>query len=149
MNSIAQELQIDPAVFSGPAWVTLATLTVYYLFIVNVARVRIRLTHEYAARGERFDRYFGQDRQLLAADRIQLNMLEQMPVFLSLLWLHALLVSAGEATILGMIWVISRSLYPLVLGERMGRDIPLRILWVTFTGYAMLVAFGVRIIGSL
>jgi hypothetical protein len=149
MNSIAQELQIDPTVFAGPVWVTLATLTVYYLFIVNIARVRTRLAREYAARGERFDRYFGQDRQILAADRIQLNMLEQMPVFLSLLWLHAFLVSAGEATILGTIWVISRALYPLVLGQRMGRDIPLRILWVTFTGYAMLVTLGIRIIGSL
>ncbi|MDP1775992.1 MAG: hypothetical protein Q8K94_05165, partial [Moraxellaceae bacterium] len=58
---------------TGPILVTLAYLLVYYGLAVNAARTKIRLTREYAKRGEKFDRYFGQDREMLAADRFQLN----------------------------------------------------------------------------
>ena len=136
-------LEIDHVV--GPACVTLAYVAVYYAFNLNVLRVKLRLAKKYKAEGQSFDRYFGQDRELLAADRVQLNMLEHMPVFLVLLWLHALVVGATEATILGAIYTATRFLYPVVLGGRLGRDIPARILVITFTGYSVLIRLAVRI----
>ena len=86
---------------------------------------------------------------MLAADRSQLNMLEQMPVFLILMWLNAFMVDTTEATILGAIYTGTRALYPVVLRGRMGRDVPRRILIITFTGYFVLLAYSVRIIQQL
>ena len=149
MNSIVDQLGIDPKALAGPAWVTLLYIAVYYAFMVNLLVVKLQLHREYAARGERFDRYFTQDRRLLAADRTQLNMLEHMPVFLVLLWLHAFLVSTSEAAILGAIYTGTRALYPVLLRGKLGRDIPKRILLVTFTGYFVLIALGLRILTQL
>jgi|GEM_PF-1024356 len=139
----------DAGVPVGPAWVTLAYVGLYYGFQLNVLRVKNRVKAEHAARGEKLDRYFTQDRFLLAADRYQLNMLEHMPVFLVLLWLHAVAVDPGEATIAGAVYVAARVAYPLVLGPRMGRGVPTRILVVTGAGYAVLVWQAVRIGASL
>ena len=145
MDAIAHTLSLDMGIIAGPAWVTVAYVGVYYAFMSNLLRVKLRLHGQYKEQGKKFDRYFGQDREMLAADRIQLNMLEHMPVFLVLLWLHAFVVSSYEATILGGVYTGTRALYPLLLGSRLGRNIPLRILWVTFTGYLILGIFAVRI----
>ena len=134
---------------AGPTWVTLAYFAVYYATQVNLMRVKARLSSEYAARDEKFDRYFGQDRELLAADRIQLNMLEHMPVFLVLLWLAAYAVGPGEATIAGAIYVASRVAYPLFMGKRLGRGIPMRILFATGAGYGVIGWLMVRIAMSV
>ena len=149
MNSIASATSLDLATIAGPAWVTLAYVGIYYAFMTHLMQVKLRLHREYKARGETFDRYFGQDRELLAADRVQLYMLEHMPVFLVLLWLHALVVSGTEAAILGGIYTASRALYPVLLRGRLGRDVPTRILPITFTGYLILLIFGCRIAMSL
>ena len=145
MNSIASALNLNPEVFAGPAWVTLAYVTVYYVFLLNILRMKLRLNREYRERGEKFDRYFGQDREMLTADRIQLNMLEHMPVFLALLWMHAFIVSSAEATLLGAIYTVSRVIYPFLLPRQLGGDIPKRVLVTTFTGYIILLIFGFRI----
>ncbi len=145
MDSIALALELDPSAFAGPAWVTLGYVALYYGTIVNVLRVKIRVNQVCREKGEAFDRYFGRDRELLAADRIQLNMLEHMPIFLVLLWLHAFAVSVHEATILGSIYLGTRLLYPFVLPGRIGRNTPNRILWVTFPGYFILAALAIRI----
>lgn len=149
MDSIVGAAGLSPSVFAGPALVTLAYIVVYYGFMIRVSRTRFRLHAEYRSRGEKFDRYFSQDRQMLAVDRTQLNMLEHMPVFLTLMWLHAFLVSSGEAAILGGIYTGSRSFYPLLLKGRIGRDIPARILLVTVVGYVILLILGVRIVMSI
>ena len=133
----------------GPTWVTLAYFALYYATQVHILRTKGRLRAEYAARNEKFDRYFSQDREMLAADRIQLNMLEHMPVFLVLLWLAAFGVGAGEATIAGAIYVASRAAYPLLMGKRLGRGIPKRILLATGAGYAVVAWFVVRIAMSV
>ena len=149
MNSVAEQMGLQAAAFAGPAWVTLIYFGIYYGFILNILRVRTRLRREYRAKGEQFDRYFAPNRQMLAADRTQLNMLEQMPVFLTLMWLHAFMVNTIEATILGAIYTVSRALYPVFLRGRMGNDVPQRILIITFTGYFVLSAFSIRIIQRL
>ena len=129
----------------GPAWLTLASVGLYYLFMVHVLRTKVRVGREYQQRGEVFDRYHSRDREMLAADRIQLNMLEHMPAFLILLWLHALIVGVDEATIAGGIYVAFRAAYPFVLGKRLGRAVPKRLLFVTFGGYAVLAFQAIRI----
>jgi hypothetical protein len=126
---------------AGPVAVTLAYLALYYAFQINILFVKGRLTREYAARGEKFDRYFGQDRELLAADRVQLNMLEHMGPFLALLWLDAVFVGPWNATVAGAAYVAARGAYPLLMGRRLGRSVSAPILFSTVTGYAVLVWF--------
>ncbi len=138
-------LTTDAGIPIGPAWVTLAYVGLYYLFMTNVLRTKVRVGREYQQRGEVFDRYHSRDREMLAADRIQLNMLEHMPAFLILLWLHAVIVDINEATIAGGIYVAFRAAYPFVLGKRLGRAVPKRLLFVTFGGYAVLAFQAIRI----
>ena len=93
---------------AGPAWITAALLLIYYGSMLNLLRVKRKLHQSYRARGERFDRYFGQDREMLAADRVQLNTLEHMTPFLAALWLHAFWVSPRSASWAGALYPVSR-----------------------------------------
>lgn len=127
--------------YAGPIAVTLSYLGLYYGFQIWSLQVKVRLDKAYKARGEKFDRYFGKDREMLAADRVQLNTLEHMPPFLALLWLNALFVGPGPATIAGAVYIVSRLAYPFVIGKRLGRMIRSRVMLATFTGYAVLVYF--------
>jgi hypothetical protein len=120
---------------TGPVAVTLAYLTLYYAFQVQVLRTRFRLAQAYAVRGEKFDRYFSQDREMLAADRVQLNTLEHMGPFLALLWLHAVFVSPFSATVAGTVYTVARAGYPMAMGTRLGRAVPFRIFVSTVPGY--------------
>ncbi|MEQ1564320.1 MAG: MAPEG family protein [Myxococcota bacterium] len=134
-------MTIDIAPWSGPVAVTLVYVLVYYGFMIRQARVKFALTAAYRARGEKFDRYFGNDREMLAADRVMLNMHEHMAPFLVLLWLHAAFVGTTGATVAGAIYVGARLAYPLLLGNRLGRGIPMRIVAATGTGYLVLGYF--------
>jgi hypothetical protein len=124
--------------FAGPLLVTVAYVVVYYAMIGNQLLVRRRLRREYRARGESFDRYFGSDREMLAADRYVGNMLEHMPPFLLLLWLNAIFVEPRGASWAGAAYVFSRLLYPFVMGRRLGKGIRSRILFSTAIGYLVL-----------
>lgn len=126
---------------TGPVAVTLAYVLLYYLLQLNLVRVKGKLERDYAARGEKFDRYFGQDRVMLAADRFQLNMLEHMPIFLTLLWLNAVFVSPSVATWGGAAYVAARAAYPLAMGARVGRGPRALILAATVPGYLVLGLF--------
>ncbi|MCO4764533.1 MAG: MAPEG family protein [Myxococcales bacterium] len=149
MPSIASQLNIDIATLTGPIVVTMVYLALYYAFMINILRVKGQRAQVAKDKGEKFDRYFGQDREMLAADRVQLNMLEHMPVFLTLLWLHAFVVSPVEATWLGGAYTLARAAYPVALGSRMGRRTPVRILPFTGLGYGIILAFVVRILMQL
>ena len=137
---------LDAAYQAGPITVTLIYVGLYYAFQIHGMRVKTRLTAEYRARGEKFDRYFGQDREMLAADRIQLNTLEHMPPFLVLLWLNAVFVGPGGATVAGAIYVAARAFYPIVLGRRLGRGIRAQVLLSTVVGYLVLAWFSLALI---
>lgn len=132
---------LDLAQQIGPLTVTLVYIALYYGFQIHQMRVKFRLEAAYKARGEKFDRYFGQDREMLAADRIQLNMLEHMPPFLALLWLNAIYVSPTSATIAGAVYTAARLAYPFLMGGRLGRSIRAQILVATGTGYLVLAYF--------
>jgi hypothetical protein len=123
----------------GPLVVTLVYVGLYYAFQIYGLSVKTRLTREYASRNEKFDRYFSQDREMLAADRVQLNTLEHMGPFLALLWLHAVLVSPLSATVAGAVYVAARMGYPFAMGRKLGRGIPGLILASTVPGYLVLV----------
>jgi len=140
---------LDPAPYAGPIVVTLAYIGLYYLFQVYVLQVKTRLDRDYKARNESFDRYFGQDRQMLAADRVQLNMLEHMPPFLVLLWLNAAFVDPRSATIAGGVYVAARALYPLALGTRLGRGVRAAVLLSTVPGYLVLGWFSGALVWRL
>jgi hypothetical protein len=130
---------LDLAYQTGPIAVTLAYLLLYYAFMVNVLRLKTTLAAEYKAKGEKFDRYFGEDRRMLAADRIQLNMLEHMAPFLVLMWVHAIFVSPVGATIAGGIYVAARAIYPFLIGGRVGRGVRGQVMFSTGTGYGVLL----------
>lgn len=127
---------VSLAHYAGPVLVTLGYCTVYYALHSHGLRTKRHLGREYRARGERFDRYFGQDRKMLAADRYVLNMLEHMPPFLAVLWLHAVFVSPRSATLAGSAYVVTRIAYPFLMGPRLER-FPPRVLLATLTGYAV------------
>jgi len=120
--------------FAGPLLVTVAYVLVYYLMITNQLIVRMRLRRD-----------FGADREMLAADRYVGNMLEHMPPFLILLWLNAIFVGPRGATLVGAVYVVARLVYPLVMGRRLGKGVPTRMLFVTVIGYLVIAAFAVRL----
>ena len=128
--------------YTGPVVVTVVYVAVYYAFILNVLRVKNRLKRE---GGGAFDRYDINNREMLAADRVQLNMLEQMPPFLVLLWLHAVFVSTFSATIVGAVYVASRALYPIVFGSRAQGGAPTRVMPLTFTGYGIIAFLAISL----
>ncbi len=129
------------ASLAGPMGITLAYVCLYYGFMLNIMQTKIRLKREYSDRGEKFDRYFGEDREMLAADRLQLNLLEHMPPFLVLLWLVAVFVGPWWATAGGAVYLLSRLIYPFVLGRRLGRGVKGAILLATVPGYLVMAYF--------
>jgi hypothetical protein len=137
---------ISARTYAGPLLVTVAYVVVYYLMITNQLRVKTRLRRAYRARGESFDRYFGNDREMLAADRYVGNMLEHMPAFLLLLWLNAVFVDPRSATFAGVAYVGSRILYPFMLGRQLGKGVPSRILFATVVGYLVIAYFVLRLV---
>ena len=137
---------MSPRTFAGPLLVTVAYVVVYYLLIANQLRVKTRLRRAYRARGETFDRYFNTDREMLAADRYVGNMLEHMPAFLVLLWLNAIFVGPRGASFAGAAYVLSRSLYPFMMGPQLGRGVPGRILFATVIGYAVIAYLASRLV---
>jgi uncharacterized membrane protein YecN with MAPEG domain len=136
---------ISARTYAGPLLVTVGYVVWYYVMISNQLRVRTRLRRAYRARGESFDRYFGMDREMLAADRYVGNMLEHMPVFLLLLWLNAIFVDPRSATIAGAVYLGARIVYPFLMGGKLGRGVPTRILFATVVGYVVLTYFVVRL----
>jgi hypothetical protein len=126
--------------------VTVAYVLVYYVMISNQLRVRTKLRRAHRERGESFDRYFNTDREMLAADRYVGNMLEHMPPFLLLLWLNAIFVDPRKASWAGAAYVGARLLYPLMMGSRLGKGVPSRILFATVIGYVVLAYLALRLV---
>ena len=133
--------------FPGTIIVTCAYLLFwYYLLLARQGRTKRRLEGEYAARGEVFDRYFGQDAEMLAVDRVVANTHEQMVPFLVSMWLFSALVSSFYATVLGATYLVLRVVYPMLLGKRLSKINPMRVAYVTFPCYAIVLVF---IVGSM
>ena len=94
----------SPVVLST-ALVTILAIVLYFYTSVNVGRMRVRHSvHAPATAGHpEFERAF----------RVQMNMLERLPIFIPLLWLATLYFSPLPlaAPALGVVWIIGRALY--------------------------------------
>lgn len=124
--------------YKGPILVTALYLCLWYALLLGLQRgTKSSLQAEYAARGEEFDRYFGQDRRMLAADRAVINTHEQMIPFLVSMWLHAAVVSPSHAARLGVVYVVLRAIYPILLGRRLSGTQSKRVFLVTGPSYAI------------
>lgn len=131
---------MDPVTYQGPILVTVAYFGLWYSLLLGLQRgTKYRLRDEYAARGEEFDRYFGQDGRMLAVDRAVINTHEQMGPFLASLWIHAVFVSPHTATMLGGAYVVLRAIYPLLLGKNLSKTQSKRVFLAT--GPAYLIVF--------
>ncbi|MEM7151204.1 MAG: MAPEG family protein [Myxococcota bacterium] len=128
----------DPTQLHGPVAVTVAYFVLWYAMLFGLqSRTKYRLKALYAQEGKTFDRYFGQDPQMLAADRAVANTHEQMVPFMVSLWLYACFVSPSHATWLGAAYVGLRGLYPVLLGSRVSKVQSKRVAFVTFPCYAI------------
>ena len=133
---------MDAATYSGPILVTAAYLGLWYYLLLGLQRgTKYALRDEYAARGEEFDRYFGQDPRMLAVDRAVINTHEQMGPFLASLWMHAVFVSPSTATALGGVYVALRVIYPFLLGKSLSKTQSKRVFAVTGPAYLIVGYF--------
>jgi glutathione S-transferase len=57
-------------------------------------------------------------------NRVHMNMLEWMPIFLPLLWLCALYFNDGTAAVIGLAWIMGRGLYIVGYGEAVEKRLP-------------------------
>lgn len=129
----------DLVAFRGPVVVTVAYFALWYALLFGLqTRTKYRLVREYAARGEVFDRYRGDDPEMLKADRAVQNTHEQMVPFLVSMWLHALVVSPEVAAALGGVYVLLRAVYPFLLGPRVEKLQSRRVAFVTFPCYGLI-----------
>ena len=120
----------------GPVLVTVAYFVLwYYLLIAIQRRTKYGLQARYQQEGEEFDRYFGQDPEMLSADRAVANTLEQMGPFLASFWMYALFISASQATALGAAYVAMRFFYPVLLGKKLSKMQPSTVYRVTIPCY--------------
>ena len=124
--------------FHGPLAVTVAYFALWYSFLFGLqTRTKYRLKARYEKEGKVFDRYFGQDPEMLAVDRIVANTHEQMGPFLASLWLFSIFASPTYATWLGAAYVALRGVYPLLVGKRLSKIQSKRVAFVTFPCYAI------------
>lgn len=131
---------VDLAALRGPVFVTALYFGLWYYLLLSLQRgTKYALQAEYAARGEVFDRYFGQDPRMLAADRAVANTHEQMVPFLLSMWLHAVFVSASHAAALGGAYVVLRALYPTLLGRSVSKTQSKRVFFVTGPCYGIIL----------
>lgn len=85
------------------AIVTLVALVLYFIVTMNVGRARVKydVLAPRTDGPEEFQRYF----------RVQMNTLEQIVLFLPLLWLAAMTVHDGLAAAIGLFWPVGRTIY--------------------------------------
>lgn len=140
-------ISVDLSAISGLVIVTCIYFLFWYYLLLGWQRgTKARLAKDYAARGEVFDRYFGQDPEMLAADRVVVNTQEQMAPFLVTFWMFGILVSPFYAVLLGGAYIALRAAYPFLLGRRVSKINTKRVSMVTMPCYLIVLTF---LIGSL
>lgn len=132
----------DPSVFSGPIIVTCLYFAYwYYLLLIKQRGLKDRLRKSYQAKGEVFDRYFGQNEEMLAVDRVVINTQEQMVPFIVSLWLFSAFVSTSYATIFGSVYIVLRLGYPALLGQKVSKVNSKKVCFVTIPCYVIIFSF--------
>ncbi len=87
------------------AWATIATIVLYIWIFINVGKARIK----YKVMAPSMDG----PQEFLSANRVQVNTVEQMVIFLPTLWLCANFLGDQWAAIGGALWILGRILYAL------------------------------------
>jgi len=127
---------MEASFYLGPIMVTTVYFIFWYYLLFGLQKgTKTKLRREYKERGKVFDRYFGNNEEMLAADRAVINTQEQMIPFLVSLWLQAVFVSSIMATLLGAVYVVLRMLYPVLLGKEISRISNKRVYIVTIPSY--------------
>ncbi|HEX2531306.1 MAG TPA: MAPEG family protein [Burkholderiaceae bacterium] len=98
------------------AWATLAALAVYFWTVVNAARARVK----YKVTAPSMEGPL----QFQSAQRVQVNTVEQLVLFLPALWLCAYLLGDRWAALGGAVWVVGRVLYARAYYQNPGRRAP-------------------------
>lgn len=82
-------------------------LYIYTMFLVGKARETYGVKAPATTGNPDFERVF----------RVQMNMLEWMPIFLCGLWLFAVYISDWIAASLGLVWIIGRAVYIVMYAQ--------------------------------
>lgn len=87
------------------ALVTVLAVCLYFMtgLLVANARTKFGISRPTTTGNPDFERVF----------RVQMNMLEWMPIFLPLLWLFAVYLSDWGAAVIGVVWIAGRLTYVL------------------------------------
>jgi len=87
----------------GASLITVSALLVYFVTIINVgrARAKYKVMPPAMTGDENFER----------ALRVQQNMLEQLVLFLPIMWIFSYYVSELWGAIIGGVWILGRVLY--------------------------------------
>lgn len=131
-------MQLDIHELKGPVLVTVGYICLWYFLLCLQVKTKFRLIKKYKREKKKFDRYFGQDNEMLAADRSVSNTQEQMIPFLVSLWLCALFSSPVVATWSGTTYIGLRLFYPFLIGRKITRLISPKVFFVTFPSYLVI-----------
>ena len=89
--------------YNYTALVTLLTVIFYFITCARVAQARIKygVAHPAISGNVDFERVF----------RVQMNVLEWLPIYLASLWMFAIYISDIAAAAIGAVWIIGRIFY--------------------------------------
>ncbi|CEM03494.1 unnamed protein product [Vitrella brassicaformis CCMP3155] len=122
--------------YAAPTAVTIIWIVRYQL--IDVLGVGfLRRKHQI-----RFPIMTGND-EFERAVRAQMNQVEQMPIFLTLMWMFSIMVSPLWGALLGSAWVILRHAYAATYRKSAKVSVLLRL---TIPAYSVLIAMMVGII---
>jgi uncharacterized membrane protein YecN with MAPEG domain len=103
-----------------PAAVTLLAVLLYMLATMNSGRNRAKhnITAPAVTGNETYER----------ANRVQLNTLEHMAIFLPAMWLYAWSVSADWAALIGLVWIVGRIMFAVAYYRDPTKRVPGMVL---------------------
>ena len=119
------------------ALVTVFAILLYFYtgFLVGKARAKFGIKAPAMIGNDDFERVF----------RVQMNTLEWLPIFLPALWLFAVYVSDAVAALLGIVWIVGRTMYIVGYSEaasKRGRGFAVQAL----TSFALLLGAAAAIL---
>eukprot|EP00055_Hartaetosiga_balthica_P013336 m.67937 g.67937 ORF g.67937 m.67937 type:complete len:157 (+) comp8232_c0_seq1:118-588(+) len=150
-------LAVEDGVLKEGVFVTVVFFVVYYAMLINQSVTSKILAKKYHKNDKKkFVRYYNADEpEMLRADRVVGNTMEQLGPFVVLYWLSLFIVSAkgGDATYLaksGWIYILGRVLYfPLFLMSGTKRGIKPLILLATVPCYLVIGYCGYSLVSSV
>jgi len=112
--------------YKSTVFVTLIYLTLYYvtLIVILLTKLKVRPAAQAQVRKDNenkktphnekliaLDKYIRREPLMMAAERTQLNMLEQMPPFLATFWIYSVMVDPVVGAWMGALYTAIRACY--------------------------------------